>query len=619
VTDLAGREIDTASAGRAQRRRPAARRRAGRDKVLAAGLLIIAGATAFRVWTASRTWFYLDDFPILGRSTVDGLDVHTLFVPYIGHLMPAGRISAWLIAQGSPYDYTWVIVQLTALFVLMAVGVLRLLRTLFGSRPAILLLLTYFVFSPWLITSTSWWAAGINHLPALAATAWSLDAVVRHLREPRRRYVVASVTWMLFGVAFAELTLFGYIPMALVALCYFAHGSLLDRVKQLWARHRSMVVSHSIFVVIYLAVYVWRTWTSPSDVPVPWRGYLINMFGTVVPSGFVGGPLRWHQVWSAQFETNPRILFQLAGLAAILGLFALGALTRQRSVRAWSIPVVQVLAIVLLIGQNRALFGAAFILDMRLSTPLALGFMLALGLAFLPVVGAVESAEPREKHWLVDRRAPATAAVAVYVVLSAISAYTYPLLNLPERDPRSFFEHFVESVAEHRQPVDLVDRWSPGYVYSFGPDSAYSVLLSPYGDLTRVPAVVQDEFYVLDDAGRLVHPGLDVVRRAKKTKPAEHCPGYLIDGGGGTIPLDGPVLGFVWRLRMAYTASQTSPGTVSFGGAEQDVTFDSGRHVMEMGASAPETWGEVTVDGLDPGAEVCVTQTLVGTTTAPGS
>ena len=48
---------------------PAARR-PGPDRVLMAGLLLIAAATAFRVWTASRSWFYLDDFPIVGRSVL---------------------------------------------------------------------------------------------------------------------------------------------------------------------------------------------------------------------------------------------------------------------------------------------------------------------------------------------------------------------------------------------------------------------------------------------------------------------------------------------------------------------------------------------------------------------
>jgi hypothetical protein len=609
VTDLAGREIETTPDSPELRRRP--------DRVLVAGVLIILAATAFRVWTASRTWFYLDDFPIVGRSVLDGLDAHTLFEPYIGHLMPAGRIAAWLLTLGSPYDYTLVIVQLTALYLLAAVGVLRLLRTLFGSRPAILLLLTYFLISPWLITSTVWWAAGINHLPALAATAWSLDAVVRHLREPRRRYVVASVAWMVFGVAFAELTLLGYIPIALIALCYFAEGSALQRIKHLWARYRSMVVSHGVFVVAYLALYVWRTWQSPADVPVPWRDYLINMFGTVVPSGFVGGPVRWHQVWSAQFETNPSTLLQLVGLASLAGVFALGAITRHRSLRAWSIPLAQVLAIVLLIGQNRAIFGASFILDMRFSTPLALGFALALGLAFLPVPGAVESAEPSAAHWLVDRRTPAVVAVTVFALLSAWSAVTYPLLNLPERNPRFFMEQVERALAEHDGPIDLVDIWSPSYVYGFGGDSAYSVLLSPYGDETRTPTVVQDDFYVFDDAGELVRPDLDVARRAVPAPATGGCSGHLVDDAGATVPLNGPVLGFVWRLRLEYDATRATPGRISFGGEDVDVTFDRGHHLMEMTAAAPDTWDEITIDGLDPGSEVCVTQALVGQTTVP--
>jgi hypothetical protein len=92
-----------------------------------------------------------------------------------------------------------------------------------------------------------------------------------------------------------------------------------------------------------------------------------------------------------------------------------------------------------------------------------------------------------------------------------------------------------------------------------------------------------------------------------------------VDDEGLTIRLDGPVLGYVWRLRMVYTTSETSPGRISFGGADQDVTFERGRHVMEMPAAAPDTWKEIRIEAHGPGAEVCVSQTLVGTTTVPGS
>lgn len=622
MTDLAQRK--TSGTGPAARLRSLNQRRPDVDRVFLAGLVLVAAATAFRTWTTTRTWFYLDDFPIMGQSSAGGFDVNSLLTPYIGHLMPAGRIAAWVATRGAPYDYSLVIVELGVLSALASTGVLVLLRTLFGSRPSILLLLTSYLLSPWLITSSAWWAAGINHLPALAATAWSLNAMVHYLRRPRRRNLVSSLLWVFFGLAFAELTLLAYIPAAVISVGYFAQGSLLDRVREVWRRAAPMLVAHSVLVATYLALYLRQTGIAGQDQDVPWRGYLVNMFTVVVPSGFVGGPLRWHQVWGAQFEASPTISIQLLGLAAITGFFALGAATRHRSLRAWWIPLLQVIAVVLLIGQNRAVFGAAFILDMRFSTPLALGFALSVGLAFLPVVDAIESAELHRAHSLLDRRVPVTLIAAAFAVLALWSTQTFPLLDIdktsPQKSPQRYFAGLEAALAEHETPVDLVDTGTPDYVFSFASLSASPLILSPYRDRVRFPSVVQDEYYAVNQDGDLVRPGLDVVRRAADQPDRDRsCRGYTADPPGTvTIPLDGPVLGHIWRLRMGYTTHGDVSGRISFGGTEVTTTFTDGKHVLETSASAPEMWDSVRIDGLDPATDLCITRLEIGTTTVPG-
>lgn len=592
------------------------------DRVLLAGLALVALATGFRAWAVSRTWFYLDDFPLVATAVHDGLSLEYLFTPHIGHLMPAGRLSAWVIGQGTHYDYSLVTVQLIGLYLLCGLGMLRLLRTLFGSRWAILLPLTCFLFSPWLISPTTWWAAGINHLPALLATIGVLDQVVRHLREPRVRHVVGSVSWMLLGLAFAELAMFAYVPVVVIALGYFARGWLGARIWQVVRHYRTMVIAHAVLVVGYLGLYLWRHVQAFADEPaVPWRGYAINMIGTVLPSGFIGGPGRWHQVWTAQFETQPATALQVLGIAALIGTFALSAATRVRGLRAWWIPALQTVAIVLLVGQNRAVFGAFFILDMRFSIPLAVGLPLALGLAFLPVPGAVESAEPRSHHWLVDRPGPARVALCGFVGLSVWSTTTFPLVDLPERSPRNYFANFERTLSGRDGPIDLIDIPTPTYVY--GGSWRYSVLLSPYGDALRYPAVVQDDFYVLGDSGRLTRPALDAVRSS--VPPAtvlrsndRDCRGYPVPASGQTIGLTGPVMGYFWRMRIEYSATGTTPIEVSFGGTTTRTTARRGRHVMEMPATPPGMWSSVRISASRPTARLCVSRLLVGTPTTPG-
>jgi hypothetical protein len=589
-----------------------------RDRVLVAGVLLIVLATGFRTWAAAHTWFYVDDFPIVATAAHDGISPRALVEPYIGHVMPAGRLAAWLTTIGRPYDYPVAIAELMALFVLAAAGMLRLLRTLFGPHPAVLVLLAYFLFSPWLISLTSWWAAGINHLPALVATVWTLDAAVRHLRDPRRRDLVASVAWVCFGLAFAELALLAYLPLALVSVCYFASGSLPDRVRHLWRERRPLVIGHLVVVAAYAAIYLSTAW-SPQDAPaggVPWRDYFVNVLGTVVPSAAIGGPVRWDQVWAAQFDVDPAAPVRLAGLVAVAGVFSLSALTRDRALRAWSIPAAQLLVLVLLMAKTRVVFGPSFILDLRFTTPLAVGIPLAIGLAFLPVRDALESSVRRQGHWLVDRPAPAALATVVFVALAVRSAATFPLLHVPdEESPRAYFATFERALEEHDGPVDLVDDHVPGYVFG-GAEGVLSTALSQYGDRVRFPAVLQDEFYVVDQAGRLVEPGLDVARRFAPPPLGRGCDGYRIDGGDRVIPLNGPVFGAVWRLRLGYTAGAQTAATIIRGETSTAATLLEGSHVLELsGAGQYET---IEIAPADPDVEVCVHEVLVGTTSYPG-
>lgn len=594
----------------------ARRRTPGADRVLLGGVALIVLAAAFRIWTATQTWFYVDDFPLVATAARDGLSPHELVQPYIGHLMPAGRAAAWLTTAGGRYDYPVAVAELVALYVLVGAGALRLFRSLFGSRPAVLALLAYLLFSPWLISPTTWWAAGINHLPALAATVWALDAVVRHLRDPQARHLVASLLWILFGLTFAELALLAYVPILVVALAYFAQGTLLQRIGHLWSSRRSLVVGHGVLGVLYLTAYVATAWDPTGErPPAPWRDYLVNLVGTVLPSAFVGGPGTWKQEWAAQFDVAPAGWLRLLGLAAVVGLFALSAMTRERALRAWLVPLTQVGAIVLLMSQTRSIFGGSFILDLRFTTPLALGVALAVGLAFLPVEGALECSAPRSSHWLLERRAPTVLAISAFVALGVWSAATFPLLHVPhDRSPHHFFETFEQSLDDHEAPVQMVDAPLPGFVFS-GVEGRYATSLSMY-DAVEIPPVVQDDFYILDETGALVHPELDVARRATAPAATSDCDGHDVGTSGAGIALDGPVWGPAWRLRLDYTATAETPAVITLGDRQVRVTLLAGEHTLET--SGAGQYDAVRIDGLDDGASACVSSLEVGTTVVPG-
>ncbi len=117
-----------------------------------------------------------------------------------GQLMPMGMAMAWALARISLYNWPLTCATTLALLAATSFALLRVLRTLFGNRPAILLPLTMFLFSP-LQLSISWWSMVINILPVELAICMAVDEHVRYLRTGRMRNAVAAAGWLLAGMA----------------------------------------------------------------------------------------------------------------------------------------------------------------------------------------------------------------------------------------------------------------------------------------------------------------------------------------------------------------------------------------------------------------------------------
>jgi len=591
---------------------PPDRAPAWRDRVIVAGVALVAAATVLRTVLLNRTWFWFDDYALVNTPAQDGLTGHDLIEPYFSHLMPGGRFLSWLVVQGPPYTYGIAVAEIIVFYAAAGLAMLYLLVTLFGRRAAVLLPLVYFLLSPFLTSAMSWWCVGINHIPALLASCMALATHVRYVRgEGGNRTLAASIGWIVFGLVFAELTLYVYLPMLVITLGYFASGSIGARVGQVWDRYRTAVVAHVVLGCAYLAVFYQLAWTTvPAQDKPDWSAFIGNASLTMFPTVAIGGPGTWHTAWSAQFETDPSGLVRLLGLVALGTLLSLAALTRERAMRAWLIPLAQLGLSIALVGKARVVFGPGIATDVRFFASLALGMALAMALAFLPVIGAVESSETRTEHWAL-RPGPLTAVFAVYAAFAVSSASAYPLLHL-DKPPKAWFDAVESSLAAADRPVDLVDMTTPDWIMG-PPEAYYSRALAQMDDQVRFPEVVQDDFYVLDDEGALVRPELDVVRSATTPAPAD-C-GYPVPTDR-TVPLDGPVFGYGWRVRVTYTAAADTGATISLGEVDTDVSLLAGEHVLELPGNAE--YDGVRFSGVDAASDVCVSELVVGTTQIPG-
>lgn len=207
------------------------------------------------------------------------------------------------------------------------------------------------------------------------------------------------------------------------------------------------------------------------------------------------------------------------------------------------------------------------------------------------------------------------AAIAVVVTaLSLASTVRYVDLWQSRNDAPTYFRNARATLADAPEhPVPLVDRGIPqSLLWSFRfPENSYSHLLRPYADQTSYPRATLDELYVLDDEGRLAPVAIDPARSMKKRSGC----GYRLRGETTTVPLDGPVLGGGWWIRMSYEASRPVPLRLRAGEEVHDLELPAGEHDVYVQAAGE--FDEVELSDHPAGSGLCVTDLVLGAP-APG-
>ena len=588
--------------------------------VVAAGLLLVAAATAFRVWQLQGAWFFYDDFYFMQRALEGPLSWSYLVEPYNGHLMPAGAFLTWVNTRIDPMSFAWPAGEMVGFFVLSGLAMLRLLVRLFGRRPAVLVPLLTFLFSPMLIPATIWWAAAVNQGPMLVAIILALTSFVDYLRSPRPRTLVATFGWMTVGLLFVERTLLGFAILWLVALLYFTVGPLPARLRELWHRYRAAVVTQGFFTGAYLAAYLpfALNFDAGSVTQRPLFGVLRDLAGVAFGAGAVGGPLDWRVSQVTQNEAHPSELVLTLSWAVLAGVVLAAATTRRRGLRAWLIPLTGLLASTALISVSRAIyFGSEIARDYRFQTESALTVALALGLSFLPVPGARQSAEPRpDATWSITTPSWAITGCVAFLTLATLSTSSYPMRSLTTTSPERYLRN-VEASLREQPDAQLLDRTTPSWMWAplAYPTNTYRYMFRILDEHPTVRSTVTDDAWIVDDTGRIRPIEFDPVR-AQRTEPGRGgCFGHAF-GGLARWYLDGPVLGTDWYLRLRYDAPAATDATIEVGGTAVRVHLEPGSHTLVT--AAPGSYSTVAVR-LDGGSRpVCLERLEIGSITAGG-
>lgn len=574
---------------------------------------MVAAQLAYRAWALSGSWFYFDDIAFMSRAMDQPFGVAYLTESYGGHLMPGGFALAWVLTEWAAYDWWPWALTLLVMTGVAGLGMLRLLVSMFGRRPVVLVLLAGYLAYVFTLPAGLWWAAGINQIPFQIALVFGLHAHLHHLRTGRLRPLLATLAWTAFGLVFYEKTLLLFGIYALVTLGYFSVGRTPERLRTVWRDHRLAVVTYAVAGAAYLALYIrFGLDFSPGESNnQPWGPIAGHLIGEALSSALIGGPFTWEPIAVGSFA-DPSQLVQLVSWVFLGGVLAYAYRTRTISVRAWSLIGFTLLSNVVLLASARAnIVGPDIAREYRYQTESGALFVICAGLAFLPLLGAREVNTERVGVPRTYERRRVVLAATVAIVVAALFSSTRYVDLWQERNPSEAYFDEVRSTlaAAPDQPVPLIDTGIPQtllWAFRF-PENAFSHVFRDLSSRTTYPALSVDRLYTFADSGTLTPVAVPPTRTML---PQPGC-GYRLTAGGTTIPLDGPVIGGGWWMQMGYASPRPVTVEITAGTERHLVELPQGLHNVFFQAAGD--FSEVTLERRSTSSSgLCVTDLVVG-------
>lgn len=587
--------------------------RASANWVVAVAAAMLVAQLGFRTWAAWSSWYFLDDLIFLRRSSEAG-EWGYLIQPYNGHLMPGGKLVMWAI--GSAGSAQW---WPAALFLIVGQGLasaacLWMLVSLFGPRRGILVPFAVYLFLAVSMPAYMWLSAALQQLPLQVCLAVGVGAWVRYLRLRRLRWLAVTLAALAFGLLFWQKALFLVPLVGFLSAVYFTTGGPTQRLRGL-SRQLPALLALVAVAVAYAVYYIARVPSQFSSVTPRLAGELAEtMLGDTLTTGMVGGPWRWDDPAPPNAFADPPSWAVSLAWVVVAAVIADALLRRRRSGRALLLLVGWVLGNYLLVLTGRATaLGSVLGTDSRYLSDVPLLLALCLGLAFLDLPGAPGSSTLRQPDPFATLPRPALGVVVAAVIALVIAGGTYSSVRYvdPWHDDnaaKSFFERFDAEVTA-RGRTDLAERAVPEDVLSqlAAPNNNVSFLTPLVTDLAHFPDVTPELAVVGDDGSlreAIITPGVD-----SAPGPVGGC-GWQVSDEGLDIPLAGQAIDLAWWARIGYLSNADSPVTISAGRTSVDTTVRRGLNDLYLRIDGE--FDAVSIDGLDPGATLCVDVIEVG-------
>lgn len=579
-----------------------------------AATVLVLASVAFRAWMLYPSWFLLDDFHFLTTGAEDRPSLEFLFTPYNGNLMPGGRVIAWGVAHTGLVNWGAVATSSLLLHAASATAAAWMLITVFGRRPLVLVPLALFLTSAMATPSLIWWSAALNGLPLQATYFVAIGAWINYLRSRRLRWLVVCTLAIAVGLFFWVKAVLILPVLGFLAIAYFTSGPVWRRPFTVMRRHPVALVTLVALVVGYGVIYL----THAPDQSNPFSPALaVELVGTMVGRAFsstvVGGPWVWDNFAPPTAYAGPPAAAVTAAWVVIALVVIYLAVRRTRTLRAWVLVAAYVSADVALLLTTRApSFGAGIGMELRYIADSLVVVTLAVGLATMPIAGAVESSADRTEP-ILTRPAPrlVSAALVVAIAIGGLaSSFQYAKIWHDQNAGRDYMLR-VKAQLEQRGPTDFVPQIAPEEVFSSlaAPANNTDKILPLLSPQARFPDI-STSFVMIDRQGLLHRADIDDVIHSPKG-PVKGC-GWKVTEEGKTIPLSGRAFDFVWWVRVAYLASSSSPVTITLGDTVVQTGTRSGLNDIYL--RIEDSFDEITFSGLDEDTTLCIDKVQVGGT-----
>jgi hypothetical protein len=591
---------------------------------LAAGLAIAASLWLKGV-VLGHSFFRVDDYIFIYQSLHSRLTWAFLGRTYDGHLMPGSYLLVWALQRLSVYDWTLVSIVDMALLAAASLALYRLLRALFGARPAILLPLAVYLFSAIMAPGLGFWATALQWLPTQLAICMAITAHIGYLRTGRIWHAAHAVAWIVFGLAFDELN--ALVPLLLFALTSAflvpaaAGGwgrSALATLRQFWRAWAGYLVVGAGYVLLYLHQL-------PTSYQQPGKpGQFSSVLATASSFfrlGFIpaalGGPWRWHSFGdfavAAQAAPVTQLAWSVAGLVVLASLWY-----RRHALRGWLILLVWVFLTAVIpvtvgrVGQgiNPVELGS----DLHYLADSLPVLAICAGLAFWPAAG---EADPYRAHPPpVLRQAGLLVLTAVYLTGSVWSYQRYDEV-VSTKAVRSYFATARAAVAAAPAGAVLVNTAVPTAVTPFGAQT--SVLLAPltaaapgqhltWARINKQLSGVLPDVLAFDGQGRLRPVLLYTALQLKPpAKAKNNC--WMIKRKGVTIQLGSKIWSWPWQI-VFQSAGPASELTLTFAGRTHDIAVPAGSHTDYVPATG--SGSVIRAQLVSGGPAVCLSGLEIG-------